>query len=501
MQTNDQNNYRIHHRRGNRLVSASEYSTLIKSERDRDVLHPRPSFAGYTLPYEMGSENFLVVGRPGSGKTTLLDMLADSVITGHIGSGKDHRAVIHDHKGESIQLLYGLGCTFENGLLKTFNPFDERAVAWDIAKDIDNAPFARSFAEIMIPINQNDSNPFWANTARNLLSGIVRSFIKMFPYQWALRDLVHVSLYSSLDELCDVLAWEPRNRGLVARLKGKAGETIEGALWTLQTEMEKYVEIAALWYRATEKISIRHFLANDYVILLGSYHRCEQAMTTVNQLFLSRLIDEVIPAGGGCRVDALNNRRLWLLLDEGAKVGRLDKLPMLLDLGRQMGVVVAFAIHNLQQLQEVYGENSKALLSQFGNVAVLRVGDRETAEWASDLFGNQEVFEERLSFTRSVGSQTFIKESHGPWGNESSGQSLETSVRELKVVLPEELLSLPRVSSETGIRGYLHTHVGLTKIHLPWQALAGKRPIIDTNVASFIEVDLIALEFPFWNEQ
>jgi type IV secretory pathway TraG/TraD family ATPase VirD4 len=497
MNTNDQQ-YRIHHRRGNLLLSAAEYSARIKTERAKDILLPRPSFAGYALPYEMASENFLLVGRPGSGKTTLLDILLESVIKDQIGNGQDHRAVIHDHKGESIQLLYGMGCTFENGLLKTLNPFDSRAVGWDIAKDIDNPPFARSFADVMIPINDNDSNPFWANTARNLLAGIVRSFIKMFPQQWSLRDLVHVALYSPLDELCDVLGWEPRNRGLVARLKGKAGETIEGALWTLQTEMEKYVEIAALWYNAKEQISIREFLASDYVILLGSYHRCEEAMTTVNQLFLSRLIDEVIPAGGGCRVDTLNNRRLWLMLDEGAKVGELKKLPMLLDLGRQMGVSVAFAIHNLQQLQEVYGDNSKALLSQFGNIAILRLGDSETAEWASDLFGNQEVFEERVSFTRSTGSQTFVKESHGPWGNESSGSSIETNVRELKVVLPEEFLSLPRVSSDSGVRGFLRTHVGLTKISLPWKALETRRPTIDTSVSAFVEVELSGLEFPFW---
>jgi type IV secretory pathway TraG/TraD family ATPase VirD4 len=483
--------------RGNQLQKPEEYSYRVRELRAKNKNNPQPHFGGVALPYAATAENFLCVGVPSAGKTTIIDLFMNSVMPGYIGSGKyDHRALIHDHKGESIALMYGMGFTFENGLLKTLNAFDQRGVKWDIAQDINNPTFARQFAEIMIPHNPKATDPFWDNSARSLLIGILTSFIKKYPSKWQLRDVVHVGLFENVDNLIGMLAWDAMNSPQISLLQSSADKMVDSILSVLRTELQKYVDIATFWYHASDSISVADFLSNSYVLLLGSYHLARSAMATINRMFVSRLIDEILSSDVFIS-DANNPKRTWLILDEAPKIGKLDALPDLLDLGRQMGVSVVFSFHDITQVKEVYGDLAESLLAKFGNKAFLRLGDKLTAEWASNCFGEQEIVEYRVSKSLTEGTNTFYQESHGPWGNKTEGKNHEISVRERKVVMPTEFMNLPRTNPVNGLHGFYITAAGSVKAGIPWDYIAKHRPVPDTRIANRLIHDLASIEFPF----
>ena len=107
------------------------------------------SFAGRMLLPQIANTNFLFVGAIGSGKTTSILLLMQSVLP-LIGQGLNRRALIYDAKTEFIPYLDSM----VPGKWFTFNPFDNRCVAWDMARDINDPASALELAEILINTNR-----------------------------------------------------------------------------------------------------------------------------------------------------------------------------------------------------------------------------------------------------------------------------------------------------------------------------------------------------------
>jgi hypothetical protein len=497
--------YDTQHQRGNRLISQEEYWEAIHALRCHDQLEPQPLFGRHYLPYSSAVENAFVVGIPGSGKTTLIDMLMASVLNGCIAPGNSHRAIIHDHKGESIPLMYALGFSFENGLLKTLNAFDQRGVRWDISKDITNIILAQEMARELIPEVPNDSDPFWRNTVRDILAGIFYGWIVKAPGAWRFIDVIETALCPSLNGLLRVLAWSNFNQPIISLLSTAEDRMLKSFLAVLRTAMNPFLPIAILWEKASTSISVKEFLKGSSVLLLGSYPLAEFAMETINRMFLSRLIVEILTddinpsnAWDVNRNDAENSNRTWFILDEGTKLRRIERLLDLLDLGRQRGVAVVFTFHDIKQLEEVYGNLTFSILSKFGNKAFLRLGDEETANWASGCFGDEEIMIHRLTTNSSDSNRTYHGRNTSPFKHLSEGISRETDIRLSRLVIPSELLSLPKVNrlSNTGINGFFITCGGAVKSHIDWDFIDKRRPQPCSGVRSKMFHDLTALEPP-----
>ena len=73
-----------------------------------------------------------------------------------------------------ISFLSGLDLSCE---WVTFNPFDKRGFAWDVAADVTSPASALQTATILIPEEQGN-NRFFADAARDLLNGVFLSNIE-----------------------------------------------------------------------------------------------------------------------------------------------------------------------------------------------------------------------------------------------------------------------------------------------------------------------------------
>lgn len=485
------------HLRGSTLLKAKEYDMACNQACNQDLLKPQPQFGPWKLPYEAASRNFLLCGLQGTGKSTLINILMNSVLPGYVGNpSSNHRALIHDHKGDSAPLMAGMGFNFDNGLLKTLNPFDERACYWDLAKDFDNDVYADILAEILIPINANASQPEFSYAAREVVSGVVKVLNKILFHEWQFHDLIRICYMMTTDRLIEHLELDEENRAIVEILNSQAKETSEGVTFTLRANLAQFKIIASLWAQASEGITVSHFLKHSYILLLGSHSAAEQAVQLVNKLFVTRLLEAFLSEGQVYTSDERNPARTWLILDEGPKVGNLKKLPDALDLGRQMGLSVVFAFHDIPQLKAVYEKLTYSLLAKFHNRYIFKLGDRETKEWASNLFGSAEVLEIVPNLNYSRGANTLNYQTIEGVGNENISHTINFTKRESKLILPSEFGNLPLVSVSGSIQGYLSTVMGQVKVRLPLEDVKQLVPEPSTSIIGKLLVDLQTIRFP-----
>jgi len=125
------------HQSGERLLTPIEFRNNLNEGLAREAhLGPHPLIAGHAFPYSTAARGILVASERGGGKSVVIDGIMMSSLKGRVGRIKGHRALVHDHKCNSVATMYGLGLSFENGTLKTLNPYDKRGSYWNIADDI-----------------------------------------------------------------------------------------------------------------------------------------------------------------------------------------------------------------------------------------------------------------------------------------------------------------------------------------------------------------------------
>ena len=122
------------------------------------------------------------------------------------------------------------------------------------------------------------------------------------------------------------------------------------------------------------------------------------------------------------------DRRLWLLLDELAALGRVQALSEALTQGRKFGLCACAGLQTVAQLRGAYGlSGAQTLLSCFSSQLILRAADPETADWGSRLLGDQQL------------SRRVQSEGSGVGGSHS-GESEQISIE--RVVLASEIAGL-----------------------------------------------------------
>ncbi len=448
----------VQHIRGRQLISYQQAQELAQaSRREGDS----PLFWGSLwLPSKVATTHFCVVGATGSGKTLTLRLLMQSVLPKMADT--DARALVYDAKMDIIPYLYGMGIPGEH--IITLNPFDRRCVAWDMAADITSAISALQLATILIP-EEKTSQPFFPNTARELLTSVIISFIKTRPGEWDFRDIMLAA--SSKEKLRQVVARVPETQDVLDHFKNET--TANDIMSTLREKLHRFRFIAAAWSKANYRLSLRDWLKSNYVLVLGNDEATRTALDAVNQLIFRRLSELILAQSES------TTRRTWIILDEVRQAGKLEGLASLATKGRSKGACLVLGLQDIEGLQEVYGPNvAQEILGQCSNKAILRLENPSTAKWACQLFGTKEVLERRTS--------TSSHSSEGRSGNpfstghsnssSSSGSTTSEHLSERAVVMASEFSNLPVTGEQNGLSGYYLTpSIGAYYSRLLWDWL------------------------------
>lgn len=336
---------------------------------------------GAPFPADMWTRHVLIAGGTGSGKSTLIKPLIEKIVRA------DERLMLFDPKGE-----FTMG--FEGPAILA--PWDERSLAWDIARDMRNVLAMRQFAATMI---EESSDPMWSNASRQLLVGLMVSLRRERGVDWGWGELASLI---SLPQAA-LLRIMKQHHPEAVRAVESASVTTQGVLINLASFCSPILDLAQAWGDTppSRRVSfVRWALGKSrrrQIILQG-----HGAYSELTKRYVEGIVGTVAAIVNSVEMQDDPDRKLWFVADE---FGQMGKIPVraLFEVGRSRGVRCVVACQDFAQLEEIHGrEMVRALLAMTGTLLVGQISPGETAERLCDAFGSREV--ERPNVSMSSGS-------------------------------------------------------------------------------------------------
>lgn len=385
------------------------------------------NFAGYQVTDRDLQSHVAVIGATGSGKSVTLRLLMQTILP-PIGDGTGKRALVYDAKGDAIPVLSSF-C--DPSRIFTLHPFDERGLAWDIASDVSEFRIAIEVAFALIS-SEKDSQPFFANAAREIVANIMTSFM-CSELDWTFADLMRACSDTKIARR--ILLRHPETSSVVNAYMNDP--KIQGDIFsTISTQLLPFQPIAYSWEGAAESISLRAFMESESILILGNDEISRVPIDAINQT-LFKLFSHLCLSK-----PEYTSERTYIFIDELSEARKLPGFVSLAKKVRSKGgrIAVGFQTYPGLRATDLYGpEGADDLLGNFGNRFIGRLEDPTTAEFVSRIFGEQEIMQE--SQTKSSGT------------NPSSSTSSSPAIR--KTVLPSELMNIPPCGDANGLEGFV----------------------------------------------
>jgi Type IV secretion-system coupling protein DNA-binding domain len=421
-------------------------------------------FAGFNLPFDSSLTHFAFVGSTGSGKTISQRFLYQTGIANYIAIEDAYKrgrisALMYDAKGDLFSILFGFGernqkrarneryLEFYKNSIITLNPFDNRSYAWDIAKDVKDEATALEIANILIPENENESQPFFRQAARDLLSGVMTAYVYEATNKWTLRDVLYPLLCEDLSILKNVLEMSEYSSDRLQHFNQQ--ETFQNILGTIRTELKPLQLIASLWHQAY--LDNKRFSIDDWVnstigkvLILGNSYKLRESLKKINQVIFKRTSQILLDLP---ELQPSETRKTWVCIDELAQLGELDGLNDLLTNGRSKGVSMVLGFQDFDSLKDIYGEEqANVIWGQCASKAIFRLGSGSSAKWASEQFGEKERIENKTDKGVSV-----TQSSEG--GSSTKSSNVNSGIENRSVILQQDFLTIPMTSQTNGLTG------------------------------------------------
>jgi hypothetical protein len=217
--------------------------------------------------------------------------------------------------------------------------------------------------------------------------------------------------------------------------------------------MLPFEPLAACWESAEERVSLEDWVRNEFVLVLGNSETSRHAIDAINRCIFKRACDLLLNQSES------QTRRSWIFLDELSEAGKLDGLVSVAKKGRSKGVCICLAFQSIAGLRDrrLYGRQLTAeILGQIGHRCIGRLECPETAEWASQLIGDQEIRQVTVNNT---------------YGREHSVSHNEQFVTR-RALLPSQFMSLTPCDQLNGLTAfYLSRVAGAFWANLPGEEL------------------------------
>jgi type IV conjugative transfer system coupling protein TraD len=404
------------HERGAKIDSATHVAALVKKEKKKaDII-----LGGVPIPVDTEPYHFMVAGSTGAGKSVAIRTMLD-----HIKDRGD-TAIIVDSGGEFLTRYYNKDTDH------ILNPFDDRCVSWSPTAELEGPWDAESLARSIVPNGTADMKE-WNGYAQTFLTAVLQ---KLFEQRrTSLRDLLWTVQAASIEELKPLLSGTPA----AAQLQS------DKTFGSIRTIASNYLSAYNYLADGASDFSVAKFIREAKDSFLYLTYRDDQLDSLRN--LLSCVLD--VAARTILSLPPDPNRRVWLVIDEFASIGKVQSIEAVATKARKCGGCLVIGVQSVSQLIDRYGENSaQSILACLSTWLVLRCTDPETAEYMSQYLGDAQVKKatEGKSSSDSGDSRS--------WNEQSSNQ---------RVVMASEVQQLPN------LKGFLK--------------LAGHYPVCDVKLA------------------
>lgn len=390
-------------RRGTRVGEPSDVNRQTAAKLPREDFKDSFKIGGVTIPRTAEPYHFFVVGSTGSGKSVALTGLLD-----HIQARGDIALVV-DSGGEYASRYYDPG---RDAIL---NPFDDRCVPWSPTAEMAGPWDAEALAKSMIPDGVGESKE-WNGYAQTLVTSTLRKLSEM--NRLSIADLLYYVQDAPMSELEVFLNGTPAKAQLVS-------DKMFGSIRTIAT---RYLSTYAYLADAEKPFSISRFIQRGKPGTLFLTYKDAQLDSLQNMIacaldVAARTILDLSPNSA---------RRVWLVIDEFASIGKVQSIEAVATKARKVGGCLVVGLQAVSQLKDRYGEHgAQTILSCLSSWLVLRCSDADTAEYISKYIGDTEI----SRMTRS--------ESDSDTGGGSAG--MNEQIQTQRAVMPVELQRLPNL--------------------------------------------------------
>jgi hypothetical protein len=355
---------------------------------------------GVNIPRSAEPYHFFVVGSTGSGKSVAITSLID-----HLEARGDI-ALIVDSGGEFASRYY------KEGRDHILNPFDDRCAPWSPTAEMAGPWDAEALAKSMIPDGVGESKE-WNGYAQTLVTSVLRRLVD--KNQLSIKDLLYYVQAASVDELTPLLA----GTSAAAQL------TSDKTFGSIRTIAANYLSTYAYLSDNDNPFSVAKFIRAEKPGMLFLTYRDDQLDSLRNMI--SCALD--VAARTILALPANSERRVWLIIDEFASIGKVQSIEAVATKARKMGGCLLLGLQSVSQLQDRYGDKAaQTILSCLSSWLVLRCSDAETSEYVSKYIGDTEI--SRMTKSEST------SETGG--GSDSRNEQIQTQ----RAVMPVELQRL-----------------------------------------------------------
>lgn len=432
--------------RGNKLVAPHVHNALIKSSYKKEK-YLELGKARLWVPESLQCLHFAFLGASGSGKSTAIEEVLI------YAQRQKHKALVVDLNGAFYSKFGRPG----DIILSLRDP---RSEAWDFWCEKDVEP--ENIAAAMIEAGAEHNSYFWKG-ARAVLSSLLKHSDSC--------ETLWEDFKSSTADIRKKL--EDKNE-ISQRIIGQGdGDQADGILGTTVLDFSFLKELNQWKNPNDNKVSITEWMNNHensaWVYLIVSDKDVE-----ITKPLLRVWFDLACLAILGRDPGDPRNIHTWLVVDELKSIGQLPNLPALLDKGRKYKASSVLGFQAISQLEKIYGEqDTKSILQGLQNQFYFRMNEMESASYASNALGEQEI--EQASLGVSFGQKT----------SADRGSINKTSTRK-KLVLPDEIKSLKPLECYAKLCHHQPIKINFavtnrTRINLPAQSKINKEFIFGQN--------------------
>lgn len=369
----------------------------------------------YLVMEEHSEGHLMVVGGQGSGKSS---SVAIPTLLNYNSS-----VFAIDIKGE-------LSATCKNyrKRKKIFNPLDESSPHYNpylVLKEGNKVQGAREIAHSIIPIGENEKDPYWKQSAQNLLTACVlhyESSGKDFPT--TCKEIMQ----TPVDKLIEILNNSPVNevKLFINSFVGADTKLLASIYSTLTNEIVLFAtdeDVMRALSQSDNYISINDLESYTDIFIQISEEKLEQWKSLLN-LIVSQFLKSFEKRAEKA------DKKILFMIDEFARLGKIESITNGLATLRSKGIQIMLILQSLAQLDMIYGKDTRKVITDNCNYKiVLNASDVDTQEYFSKLVGTVEKVKKSSSVNKNDLSIT-------------SNKGSSTTTEEKRIIKPEEFAYL-----------------------------------------------------------
>lgn len=313
--------------------------------------------------------HYCIVGGSGSGKTSTV--ILDTMLANFAASDNELLTFCIDIKGE----IHEKSTRRYDANVLVVNPSDRTTVGWDAWYRLHDNPsddlIVESMEEIAeaLIVSSNPKDRFFVVNARTMFTGLMVYYFKQGE---SFIDAVNHILESDLKSLfAEIIKdssrtdlWYP----LLSKFAGKDAESVEDCMVEVTTNLSVFSksDVKFCFRDNVQKASPHSFKENKSIFLAIPEHLLE-SYQSILRLCTAQTLQELQR-----RQDGAEQKPILVLIDEFARLGRIETIFNALATLRSKKVMVLLAYQSMAQIEVIYSREEARVIADNCRVSIGR---------------------------------------------------------------------------------------------------------------------------------